>query len=233
MAHDPLRMRLEQVAQNFRGVSKLDAVAWLCDLPDNSIDLIVTDPAYESLEKHRKRGTTTRLQGAWFEIFKNERYQALFIEAFRVLSKNAHMYVMCDEETLFVIKPIAEAAGFKFWKSIIWDKQSIGMGYHYRNQTERIAFFEKGKRKLNDLGVSDVLSFKRILKGYPTEKPTELFDVLITQSTNEGETVADCFFGSGNALISAIRNNRKAIGNDASQAAHDHLNKQLLEAKIK
>lgn len=218
-----------QIAQNFLGVSKMDAVAWLCDQPDQSIDLIVTDPAYESLEKHRKIGTTTRLKD-WFEIFPNNRYQALFVEAFRVLAKNAHMYVMCDEETLFVIKPIAEAAGFKFWKSIIWDKQSIGMGYHYRNQTERIAFFEKGKRKLNDLSVPDVLSFKRILKGYPTEKPTELFDVLINQSTLEGETVADCFFGSGNALISAMQNNRKAIGNDLSEAAHNHFNKQLLGA---
>ncbi len=219
-----------RIAQNFLGVSKMDAVAWLCDQPDQSIDLIVTDPAYESLEKYRRTGTTTRLQ-SWFEIFPNSRYPALFAEAFRVLVKNAHMYVMCDEETLFVIKPIAEAAGFKFWKSIIWDKQSIGMGYHYRNRTERIAFFEKGKRKLNDLGVSDVLSFKRIVKSYPTEKPTELFDVLITQSTAEGETVADCFFGSGNSLISAIRNNRKAIGNDMSDAAHNHFNNQLLKVQ--
>lgn len=226
-----------QIAQNFLGVSKMDAVAWLCDQADQSIDLIVTDPAYESLEKHRRKGTTTRLSHSksssnnWFDIFPNTRYQALFVEAFRVLAKNSHMYIMCDEETLFVIKPIAEAVGFKFWKSIIWDKQSIGMGYHYRNQTERIAFFEKGKRKLNDLGVSDVLPFKRILKGYPTEKPTELFDVLITQSTVEGETVADCFFGSGNSLISAIRNNRKAIGNDMSGAAHNYFNNQLLRVE--
>lgn len=222
-----------QIAQNFLGVSKMDAVEWLCWQPDQSIDLIVTDPAYESLEKHRRKGTTTRLKHSkassndWFDIFPNTRYEELFVEAFRVLAKNAHMYVMCDEETLFVIKPIAEAAGFKFWKSIIWDKQTIGMGYHYRNRTERIAFFEKGKRKLNNLGTPDVLSFKRIRKGYPTEKPTELFDVLITQSTNEGETVADCFFGSGNSLISAIRNNRKAIGNDMSEAAHKYFNKQL------
>lgn len=218
-----------QLAQNFLGVSKKDAVDWLFGQPCNSIDLIVTDPAYESLEKHRKIGTTTRLNN-WFEIFPNDRYPMLFNEAHRVLTRNAHMYVLCDEETLFVIKPMAEAAGFKFWKSIIWDKGSIGMGYHYRNQTERIAFFEKGKRKLNNLSTSDILSFKRIVKGYPTEKPIELFDVLITQSTAEGETVADCFFGSGNALLSALKNNRKAIGNDLSEKAHTHFSNQLQEA---
>jgi len=231
-------MTPNQIAENFLGVSKMDAVAWLCEQPDSSIDLIVTDPAYQSLEKHRKRGTTTRLSHStqssnnWFDIFPDNRYQALFVEAFRVLAKNSHMYVLCDETTLFVIKPIAEAAGFKFWKSIIWDKMAIGMGYHYRNRTERIAFFEKGKRKLNDLGIPDILQVKRIVKGYPTEKPTELFDILINQSTAEGETVADCFFGSGNSLVSAIRNNRKAIGNDVSEAAHGHLNTQLQKATI-
>ena len=214
-------------------IAKMDAVEWMAQQPNESIDLVVTDPAYESLEKHRKIGTTTRLaksessSNEWFPIFPNDRYLDLFVEIYRSLKKNAHFYCMCDEETLFVIKPIAEQAGFKFWKSIIWDKMTIGMGYHYRNQTERIAFFEKGKRKLNNLGTPDVLRVKRIRIGYPTEKPIELFDTLITQSTSEGEIVADPFFGSGNSLISAINNNRIAIGNDISQAAHDHFLKQF------
>ena len=39
-----------------------DAVTWLRDLPAESADLLITDPAYESLEKHRAIGTTTRLK---------------------------------------------------------------------------------------------------------------------------------------------------------------------------
>ena len=35
-----------------------DCIEWLRGLPDESVDLIVTDPAYESLEKHRAKGTT-------------------------------------------------------------------------------------------------------------------------------------------------------------------------------
>jgi len=34
---------------------------------------------------------------------------------------------------------------------------TIGMGYHYRARYEFVLFFEKGKRKLNDLGIADVL----------------------------------------------------------------------------
>src|SRR4051812_1338 len=43
-------------------LSVLDAVEWLRAQPAESIDLLVTDPAYESLEKHRAVGTTTRLK---------------------------------------------------------------------------------------------------------------------------------------------------------------------------
>jgi len=90
---------------------------------------------------------------------------ALFAEIFRVLAPNAHFYLFTDPETAFVAKPAAEMAGFKFWKPIIWDKQSIGMGYHYRARYEMILFFEKGKRRLNSLATPDVLSVARVRGG--------------------------------------------------------------------
>ncbi len=109
-------------------LTRLDAVAWLRTLPDASVDLVVTDPPYESLEKHRAVGTTTRLSHSksssndWFTVFPNARFPELFAEVHRVLKKNAHFYLYCDQETAFVAKPAGEAAGFKFWKPLVWDK---------------------------------------------------------------------------------------------------------------
>lgn|GEM_PF-204760 len=149
-------------------LSQLDAVEWLRTLADESVDLIVTDPAYESLEKHRAKGTTTRLKHSsassndWFPIFPNTRFAELFAELYRVLATDRHLYVMCDQETMFVAKPIGEAAGFRFWKPLVWDKGSIGMGYHYRSRYEMVLFFEKGKRRLANLGTPDVLGVKRV-----------------------------------------------------------------------
>ncbi|MFA0464583.1 DNA methyltransferase, partial [Vibrio sp. 10N.261.45.F1] len=117
-----------------------DAVEWLSSLDSESVDLLITDPPYESLEKHRKVGTTTRLKvsksssNTWFEIFPNSRFESLLVEIYRVLKKNTHFYLFCDQETMFFIKPIAEKVGFKFWKPIVWDKVCIGMGYHYRSR---------------------------------------------------------------------------------------------------
>jgi site-specific DNA-methyltransferase (adenine-specific) len=43
-------------------IEQEDAVTWLRLLPAGAVDLVVTDPPYESLEKHRAKGTTTRLK---------------------------------------------------------------------------------------------------------------------------------------------------------------------------
>ena len=216
-----------------------DAVAWLRTLPNESIDLVVTDPPYESLEKHRAIGTTTRLKHSkassndWFEIFPNARFGELFTEVYRVLKKNTHFYLYCDPETMFVAKPLAEAAGFKFWKQIIWDKVQIGMGYHYRARYECILFFEKGKRKLNDLGVADIITCPRIRGGYPAEKPPRVTTVLIEQSTQPGELVIDPFMGSGSSGVAAVTLNRHFLGNDLCTEAIDITRARLLEAGAK
>ena len=48
----------------------------------------------------------------WFQIFPNARFPELFREIHRVLKKDRHFYLFSDQETMFVAKPLAEAAGF-------------------------------------------------------------------------------------------------------------------------
>ncbi len=217
-------------------VTRADAVELLSGLEAESVDLLVTDPAYESLEKHRAVGTTTRLKRSksssndWFAIFPNARFPELFTEAYRVLRPNTHFYLFCDQETMFVAKPLAEAAGFRFWKPVIWDKVAIGMGYHYRSRYELVLFFEKGKRKLNDLSVPDVIQARRIRGGYPAEKPTEVSEVLIRQSSEPGELVVDPFVGSGSVGVAAARLRRHFLGSDVCQEALDIAAGRLDEA---
>ena len=205
-----------------------DAVEWLREIPSESVDLVITDPPYESLEKHRAVGTTTRLKHSkassndWFEIFPNDRFEELFTEIYRVLKKDRHFYLFCDQETMFAAKPIAERMGFRFWKPLIWDKMKIGMGYHYRARYELILFFEKGKRKLNDLGVPDIIQAPRIYKGYPTEKPMEVSEILIRQSSQPDEVVIDPFVGAGATGVAAVHLQRVFMGNDLLPRSSRH-----------
>ena len=129
-----------------------------------------------------------------------------------MLKPNSHFYLFCDAETMFVAKPKAEAAGFKFWKPLIWDKLKIGMGYHYRARYECVLFFEKGKRKLHDLGVADIIQAPRVNNGYPAEKPPKVAEVLVTQSSEPGALVIDPFMGSGSTGVAAVRQRPRLRG---------------------
>jgi site-specific DNA-methyltransferase (adenine-specific) len=217
-------------------LSQLDAVEWLQSLESSSVDLVVTDPPYESLEKHRSVGTTTRLKQSkassneWFDIFPNARFEQLFAEVYRVLKKDSHFYLFCDQETMFAAKPIAEEVGFRFWKPLVWDKMKIGMGYHYRARYEFILFFEKGKRKLHNLGVPDVITVPRVFRGYPTEKPSEVSKILVEQSTEAGAVVVDPFCGSGSAGVAALGSGRSFAGNDLSETALELSRTRLKES---
>src|SRR5438067_11289376 len=133
-------------------INKNDAIDWLRGLQDASVDLIITDPPYESLEKYRAIGTTTRLKHSkassndWFAIFPNARFPELFTEVYRVLRRDRHFYLYCDPETMFVAKPLAEAAGFKFWKPLIWDK-CLG--------PDTLVWTARGVRRIDEIETGD------------------------------------------------------------------------------
>lgn len=215
-----------------------DATEFLLSLEPGTVGLIVTDPAYASLEKHRAKGTTTRLKvsdgssNVWFPVVQNDYFPRFLQACYRALKKDAHLYFYCDKETMFVVKPMAEEVGFKWWNVITWDKVKIGMGYHYRARTEFILFFEKGKRKLNDLGMPDmfdwredpegfVLECARIRNGYPTEKPVRVSEKLILQSSEPGDLVVDPFMGSASVGEAALLLGRRFMGSDVTQLAMD------------
>ena len=69
-------------------------------------------------------------------------------------------------------------------------------------------------------------------RGYPTEKPVPLLEVLILQSSGVGETVVDPFFGSGSTLIAAHNLGRKFQGCDISDNAHEHYEKRKLSGVV-
>ena len=49
------------------------------------------------------------------------------------------------------------------------------------------------------------------------QKPIELLEQLIKDSTNEGDTILDCFMGSGSTMEACVNTGRKGIGIELSQ----------------
>ena len=81
-------------------------------------------------------------------------------------------------------------------------------------------FFIKGKgKKINNCGTSDILSIpNKKMKDkdgkniHDTEKPIELMEVLVNNSSQENELVLDPFMGVGSTGLACIKNNRNFIG---------------------
>ena len=67
---------------------------------------------------------------------------------------------------------------------------------------------------MNDLSIADVIQCPRIFRGYPTEKPVPVSEILIRQSTQPGECIIDPFMGSGSVGLAALQQNRDFLGND-------------------
>ena len=221
-------------------VKRGDAVEALRRIPDASMNLVVTDPPYESMEKHRSQGSTTRLSHSkmssndWFPIFPNSRFPVLAEHLYRVLKPHSHCYLFCDDETSDVLKAAARRAGFTVWKRLVWDKTYIGMGYHYRAMYEFILFCEKGKRALASKAVGDVLRAKPV-KGkaaYPAQKPESVCRTLIEQSTDPGARVLDPFCGSGTTGAAAVALGRRFVGFDIKREAVNLATRRLQEVIV-
>jgi site-specific DNA-methyltransferase (adenine-specific) len=246
------QLRLEPRPSRDRVVVS-DAFELLSTLPDESVDLMLTDPPYESLQLHRSRGTTTRLTTNWFTTVPNARLPELLAAVYRVLRRDRHFYLFCDEVTADVIKQQQGVsadrlpngarrceAGFVYWKELVWAKTTLdgarirpGTGYHYRAASERILFFEKGKRPLGDLGVPDVLLAPRSSVPGPAVKPNAVVRTLILQSSAPGELVVDPFCGTGVVGVEARAHGRRFLLGDIDLAYLDASLADLAPAGIR
>jgi site-specific DNA-methyltransferase (adenine-specific) len=205
-----------------------DCIAFLKSLPDESVDIIVTDPAYSGMNQKMKFGNG-RIVGEyqkegnhkWFTEFHDtrENYSLFLKECKRVLKDNRSIYIMFDSFSLLSLGTIVREY-FDVKNIIVWDKINMGMGHNFRRRHELILFATKGKSKLNSKAIPDIWKVKRITQSeYPTQKPVEIFDYMIKASAKDGYIVCDPFLGSGSSAIASLKNNCIFIGCDVSSKA--------------
>ena len=95
-----------------------DAINCLKSLPVDSVDIIITAPAYSGMNQRLKLGRGKIIgkyadagkNGAkWFEEFHDtvENYKTFLLQCYRVLRNNRHIYIMFDSYSLLSLAPIA------------------------------------------------------------------------------------------------------------------------------
>lgn len=204
---------------------KGDCLELIKSMKDNSIDLIVTDPPYPTTSRGNAGNSGGMLQkdiNKKGKVFAHNNIDCSEYapEFYRLLKDGSHCYVMTNRVNLIHMLNVFTDCGFHFIKSLIWNKGNKIMGQFYMSQYEYILFFRKGRGiKINHCGTSDILNIPNIkTKGedgknlHDTEKPIELMQILIENSSNKGATVFDPFVGIGSTAIACINAERNFIG---------------------
>jgi site-specific DNA-methyltransferase (adenine-specific) len=200
-------------------------------LPDESVDLILTDPPYKDYQSHRPvaHPKVKRIAEAGFDI-------PFFIEqSRRVLKPGSHFYCFCDHLSFAGIFRQIEALKEQFppekrlnYKNcLVWVKSNHGSGDlkgNFAPQHEFIIFAVKGKgKRLNGKRLSNVL-YKRTDKGiefyskvsnydfnHGTVKPVEILKMLLEASSAENDLVLDPYAGVMSTAEACILTGRRYL----------------------
>ena len=222
-----------------------DCLEVMKDIPDNSISLIVTDPPYKVTAKGNAGNSGGMMQSKLSmkgKIFKyNDIKPIEYIpEFYRILKDGSHCYIMTNHVNLQEILNVATECGFKFIKALVWNKGNKIMRHFYINQFEYILFFRKCKgKKINNCGTADILNIPnkktKDINGknlHDTEKPIELMQILVSNSSNEGDLILDPFMGIGSTGVACMNTNRKFIGIELDEKYFD-ISKERIAGGIK
>ncbi|MEF8717524.1 MAG: site-specific DNA-methyltransferase [Candidatus Accumulibacter necessarius] len=126
------------------------------------------------------------------------------------------VYIAMSSSELDVLQAAFRAAGGHWSTFIIWAKNTFTMGRaDYQRQYEPILYgWREGSKRhwCGDRDQGDVWQIKKPVKNdlHATMKPVELVERAIRNSSRPGDTVLDCFGGSGTTMIAAEKSGRQA-----------------------
>ena len=204
-----------------------DCFELLKDIPDESVDMILTDPPYGmNFQSSHRKTKYEKIKGDsnldWLDDFVNEIY--------RVSKPNTAHYVFCSFHHIDKFKQAIEKK-FKVKNILTWVKNNTSMGDlkgDFAPKTEFIIFFHKGRRLINGKRDPNVLEFKKTRNElHPTQKPVDMTEYLIGKFSDEGDVILDPFMGSGTTAIACLNTNRNFIGFELDKGYFDIANERV------
>lgn len=197
-----------------------DCIERMSEIPDGSVDMVFTDPPYRTISggtssTHAQGWKTSVLSKNDGKIFaQNDVTISSYMEHFfRVLKPGSHCYVMTNNLNLRNLLNVAEEIGFKFHNLLAWRKNTCTANRWYMKELELVClFYKRPAQRINNAGSKQIFEFDNPrMKRHPTEKPVELIQHYIENSTQQGGLVLDPFAGSGSTAVAAQRVNRRWI----------------------
>lgn len=197
-----------------------DCMEGMLELPDGSVDLIVTDPPYEFQTCHGGGafGNAHREYHEGLEHISKGISKDVLEEMLRVM-KVPNAYIWCNKAQVRAYLDFFEDAGCTY-DILAWHKTNPvpTCNNKYLSDTEYCLYFRKGaqlygtydtKRKY---WVTELNTKDKELYDHPTVKPLPIIRQLVENSSLPEEIVLDPYMGSGTTGVACAMTGRKFIG---------------------
>jgi site-specific DNA-methyltransferase (adenine-specific) len=198
-----------------------DCIELLKDIPDSSVDLVLSDPPYfiDYKTNHRKDKDHIFCDGILNDKYEDKDIimENFLRESYRVLKDNTSIFIFGSWKTIDLWKPCVEKY-FNIKNILIWIKNNWTSGDlngQYAQQYETIIYANKGRYIIEGNRLPDVWDFSRVAGNnqyHPNEKPIDLLAQIIKRHSKVNDTVLDPFMGSGSTGVASISVDRNFIG---------------------
>ena len=220
-----------------------DCLELMKNIPDGSVDLVLTDPPYVIETKGGgicgKYGLVKQFKENHLDEMKNGFDTQVLDEICRVLKK-INVYFFCSQKQIMPLLDYFVKEKKCNWNLLCWHKTNPvpACGNKYLTDTEYILFFrEKGVKVYGEFDtkftyyVTPSNQKDKKKYGHPTIKPIEILQNLIVNSSIENGSVLDCFMGSGSTGVACINTNRNFIGIELDKGYFDIAKRRINEAQ--
>jgi len=203
-----------------------DCLEKMRDIPDNSIDLILTDPPYGINYLSNWTVNHDKIENDNLEDWR-KMLPEMLSEFKRILTNTGVCCCCCGggggKTPVTAIFTLEAIKYFNLIQTLVWRK-FIGLGWRYRPAYENIIVLSKDKDNYNFYDNSRKCS--NVIEGinqdipqadeHPTQKPIRLMEKLIKIHSKENDLVLDPFLGSGTTAVACKMLNRRFIGCELS-----------------
>lgn len=217
-----------------------DCLEILRQMPDNSVDSVITDPPY-NVSRDNHFATMERYNsykgidfGDWDKDFDQ---RAWILELPRILADNANVVIFNSWQNLSTIADTLQEIELEVKRPIVLKKRNpmpTNRDRLFVNSFEFGLWATKGKwtfHRSEKYEEAFYLTTNNGTSGHPTEKHLPAIEYFVEVLTNVNDVVLDPFMGSGTTGVACVRKHRRFIGIEIREQYYQMAKRRITEAQ--